>query len=65
MSHKFKCQDPVLLRRLGFVSGNKLDTALLYEVVRLMPPDRSGELCYRIKAGTVERFVAESELCTP
>jgi len=34
----------------------------IYEVVRQMPADQTGELSYRIKSGTVERAVRESEI---
>jgi len=34
----------------------------IYEVVRQMLADQTGELSYRIKSGTVERAVRESEI---
>ncbi|MDB5649894.1 MAG: hypothetical protein JWL62_1414 [Hyphomicrobiales bacterium] len=61
MPHKFKCQQTVLLNQFGFADSRK-STATVYEVVRLMPADQSGELFYRIKAGTTERAVRESEI---
>ncbi|MDB5507959.1 MAG: hypothetical protein JWL93_428 [Hyphomicrobiales bacterium] len=64
MTHKFKCSDMVLLNQLGF-SSSKPSAATVYEIVRLMPADQSGEVSYRIKAGTSERAVRESELRSP
>ncbi|MBX9739150.1 MAG: hypothetical protein K2X62_03715 [Beijerinckiaceae bacterium] len=61
MPHKFKCSEMVLLNQLGFTSS-KTSTATVYEVVRLMPADQYGEVSYRIKAGTIERAVRESEI---
>jgi len=61
MPHKFKCHDSVLLTPLRFTSP-KADPTQVYEVVRLMPPDRQGENGYRIRAGTVERAVVECEI---
>jgi hypothetical protein len=34
----------------------------VYEVVRLMPADQTGEVSYRIRSGTIERAVRESEI---
>ena len=61
MPHKFKCQQTVLLNQLGFADSRQITTTI-YEVVRLMPADHTGELSYRIKAGTIERAVRESEI---
>ena len=64
MPHKFKCHDAVLLNPLRFTSA-KFDPTLVYEIVRLMPPDGRGENGYRIKAGAIERAVVECEIrCT-
>ena len=41
MPHKFKCHDSVLLNALRFTSP-KADPAMVYEIVRLMPPDAHG-----------------------
>ena len=61
MPHKFKCHDAVLLNSLRFPS-HKADPALVYEIVRLRPPDAQGENGYHIKAGAVERAVLECEI---
>jgi hypothetical protein len=62
MSHKFKLGQSV--RQLGILYiGNKCTVVDgLFEVVRLMPDDRSGEPCYRIKAAGLERAAREGEL---
>lgn len=61
MPHKFKCRDSVLLTPLRFTSP-KADPTLVYEIVRLMPPDGQGENGYRIKAGAIERAAIECEI---
>ncbi|HZH51461.1 MAG TPA: hypothetical protein VEZ16_06210 [Microvirga sp.] len=61
MSHKFKIRQTVRLKQPGF-SDARANSASVYEVVRLMPADETGEPSYRIKAGTVERAVRESEI---
>ena len=61
MSHKYKIRQMVKLRRPGFSDG-RTDSGNTYEVVRLMPPDQTGEPAYRIKSGTVERAVREGEI---
>ncbi|MGT2482305.1 MULTISPECIES: hypothetical protein [unclassified Methylobacterium] len=62
MSHKFKIGQNV--RQIGTTyAGNKSSVVDgLFEVVRLMPDDRSGEPCYRIKSPSGERAVREDEL---
>jgi hypothetical protein len=61
MSHKFKLGQSV--RQLGTsYAGNKSIVDGLFEVVRLMPDDRSGEPTYRIKSASGERAVREDEL---
>ena len=62
MSHKFKLGEGV--RQLGTTyAGNKsIVVNGLFEVVRLMPDDRSGEPCYRIKSAACERAAREGEL---
>jgi len=49
------------LAQPGF-SDARAGSASVYEVVRLMPADQTGELSYRIKSGMVERAVRESEI---
>ena len=41
---------------------DRTSTSSIYEVVRLMPADQSGDFSYRIKAGSTERAVRESEI---
>jgi hypothetical protein len=61
MSHKFKIRQMVRLNQPAF-SDSRTTSGGLYEVVRLMPADQAGELSYRIKSGTTERAVRESEI---
>ncbi len=61
MPHKFKVRQMVRLQQPGF-SDSRTGSASIYEVVRLMPADQTGELFYRIKSGVVERAVRESEI---
>jgi hypothetical protein len=61
MSHKFKVRQMVRLAHPGF-SDSRSSSASIYEVVRLMPADQSGEVSYRIKSGPIERAVRESEI---
>ena len=61
MSHKFKVRQSVRLTHQGF-SDARTTGSSVYEVVRLMPADQTGELSYRIKSGTVERAVRESDI---
>ncbi len=61
MSHKFKIRQMVRLMQPGF-SDNRTGSGSVYEVVRLMPADQTGELSYRIKSGMTERAVRESEI---
>jgi hypothetical protein len=61
MVHKFKVRQMVRLLHPGFSDG-RAGSASLYEIVRLMPADQTGELSYRIKSGGTERAVRESEI---
>ena len=61
MSHKFKIRQMVRLTRSGF-SDTRANSSSTYEVVRLMPPDQTGEPSYRIRSGEMERAVRESEI---
>lgn len=61
MAHKFKVKQMVRLKQPGFSDARTGSTGV-YEIVRLMPADQTGELSYRIKSGTVERAVRESEI---
>lgn len=61
MSHKFKIRQMVKLAQPGFADARSSSSSV-YEVVRLMPADQTGELSYRIKSGAMERAVRESEI---
>ncbi len=61
MSHKFKVKQMFRLKQPGF-SDARTSTASVYEVVRLMPADQTGEVSYRIRSGAIERAVRESEI---
>jgi hypothetical protein len=61
MSHKFKVQQMVRLKQPGF-SDARTSAVSVYEVVRLMPADQTGEVSYRIKSGAFEKAVRESEI---
>jgi hypothetical protein len=51
----------VRLTQSGY-SDARAGSAGIYEVVRLMPADQTGELSYRIRSGAFERAVRESEI---
>lgn len=61
MPYKFKVKQMVRLKRPG-VSDHWINSAGIYEIIRLMPADQTGELSYRIKSGMVERAVREGEI---
>lgn len=61
MSHKFRIRQMVRLRQPGY-SEARMNPGDVYEVVRLMPSDETGEPSYRIKSGNTERAVRESEI---
>jgi hypothetical protein len=61
MSHKFKHRQRVRLARPGFSDGRS-SAGGVYEVVRLLPADQTGEPAYRIKSSNGERAVLESEI---
>jgi hypothetical protein len=61
MSYKFKVKQMVRLKQPG-VSGNWMNSAGVYEIIRLMPADQTGELSYRIRSGMTERAVRESKI---
>ncbi len=60
MSHKFKIGQRVCRARIGF----PLDKGAgeVFEVLRLMPEDQTGEPSYRIRTEGGERAMRESEL---
>jgi hypothetical protein len=61
MPHKFKVRQMVRLTEAGYADA-RTSAAGVYEVVRLMPADQTGEVSYRIRSGTTERAVRESEI---
>lgn len=61
MSHKFKLRQMVRLIRAP-INDSRAAGSGTYEIVRLMPADQTGELHYRIRSGTTERAVRESEI---
>ncbi|HEU4518230.1 MAG TPA: hypothetical protein VFS03_01855 [Microvirga sp.] len=61
MPHKFKVRQMVRLTETRY-SDARTSAAGVYEVVRLMPADQTGEVSYRIRSGTTERAVRESEI---
>lgn len=61
MSHKFKVGQHVRQLKIGYADA-KSAFGDLFEVVRLMPEDRSGELSYRVKSAVGERAMREGEL---
>lgn len=60
MEHRYKMHDKVELNRIA--ASERLTGFNVYEIVRLMPADVSGEYSYRVKAGSTERAVKESEI---
>lgn len=61
MSHKFKIGQSVRQLGISYV-GSKSIVDGLFEIVRLMPDDRSGEPTYRIRSAGVDRAAREGEL---
>ncbi|WP_407518630.1 hypothetical protein [Methylobacterium oryzisoli] len=61
MSHKYQLNQRVQMVRIGF-SDSRVSSGETFEIVRLMPEDRAGEACYRIRSGMAERAVRESEI---
>ncbi len=61
MTHKFKVRQMVRLVQPGF-SDTRSNAGNVYEVVRLMPADQTGEVSYRIKSGVTEKAVREGEI---
>jgi hypothetical protein len=61
MSHKFKLRQRVRLARPRFSDGQS-SAGGVYEIVRLLPADQTGEPAYRIKSAGGERAVLESEI---
>lgn len=64
MSHKFKVNQNVRMLQAGF-SDKLASSSEVFEIVRLMPLDRTGEATYRIRSRMGERAVRESEIALP
>ncbi|MCJ2092349.1 MULTISPECIES: hypothetical protein [unclassified Methylobacterium] len=60
MTHKFKIGQRVCRVQLG-LPGDK-GGGEIFEVLRLMPEDQTGERSYRIRTEAGERAIRESEL---
>ncbi|WP_264049683.1 hypothetical protein [Methylobacterium flocculans] len=61
MSHKFKLGQRVRRTQSGY-AAIKADVSDVFEIVRLVPEDQTGEPFYRIKSGSTERAVREGEI---
>jgi hypothetical protein len=61
MPHKYQVRQMVRLVRAS-MSDSRASGSGVYEVVRLMPADESGEVAYRVRSATTERAVRESEI---
>ena len=61
MSHKFKVGQRVRQFKIGYADA-KSAMGDLFEVVRLMPEDRTGEPSYRVRSPAGERVMREGEL---
>jgi hypothetical protein len=61
MLHKYKIRQIVRLVRAP-VSDGRASGCGIFEVLRLMPADETGEVSYRIKSGVTERAVRKSEI---
>jgi hypothetical protein len=61
MFHIYKIRQMVRLVRAP-ISDSRASGSGVYEVIRLMPADETGEVSYRIKSGVTERAVREHEI---
>jgi hypothetical protein len=61
MFHKYKIRQMVHLVRAP-IADSRTSGSGIYEVIRLMPADETGEVSYRIKSGVTERAVREYEI---
>ncbi|MBO1909163.1 hypothetical protein KHP60_19895 [Microvirga sp. 3-52] len=61
MFHRYKIRQMVRLVRAP-IADSRASGSGIYEVVRLMPADETGEVSYRIKSGVTERAVREYEI---
>ncbi|GEP08055.1 hypothetical protein [Methylobacterium oxalidis] len=62
MSHKFKIGQRVRQARRPSSVDSGSAASSIFEIVRLMPEERSGEPAYRVKSAAGERAVLEGEL---
>ena len=62
MSHKFKVGQQVRQAQRYGSADRGSAVSSIYEIVRLMPEERSGEPAYRVKSTLGERAVLEGEL---
>ncbi|AIQ93481.1 MULTISPECIES: hypothetical protein [Methylobacterium] len=60
MSHKFKIGQRVCRPRLG--TPGEAGEVEVFEVLRLMPQDQTGEPSYRIRTKAGERAIREGDL---
>jgi hypothetical protein len=60
MPHKFRLRE--LVRFAHFSRIDNRSSGEVYEIIRLMPEDQTGEPTYRIKSAASERAVRESEI---
>jgi len=61
MAHKFKLHQHVRMVRTGY-SDNRAHAGEVFEIIRLLPEDQTGQVSYRIRAGLAERAVRENEI---
>ena len=61
MPHKFKIGQMVRLARPRF-SDSRSNSSSVYQIVRLLPADQTGEPAYRIKSSDGERAVLQSDI---
>ncbi|WP_132250943.1 hypothetical protein [Methylobacterium segetis] len=62
MSHKFKIGQQVRQAQRHGSADRGSAVSSIYEIVRLMPEERSGEPAYRVRSALGERAVLEGEL---
>lgn len=61
MAHKFKLHQRVRLSQ-QVSSGMRVAAGDVWEVVRLLPADETGELHYRLRSSGQERAASEQDL---
>ena len=60
LAHEFRLNQ--LVRFSSATHLSQLSTDGVYEIIRLMPEDRAGDVSYRLKSPAGERVARESEL---